>query len=439
LYALCRTLQAACNHRVTKDSSAFNRWDTLGRKAEVSNGLIRRTGMSAFSKFLRSAVCACTMVISVTSFADFDKDSFDPAEFAAAYGIPGMHKHHPGNKALREPLVIAHRGASGYVPEHTLAAYAIAIFQGADFVEPDLVATKDHQLIARHDNILDLTTDVADHPEFAARKTTKSLDGISVTGWFSEDFTLKEIKTLRAIERIPALRPENAKFNGMFEVPTLQEIIDLVQSLERATGRKIGIYPETKHPTYFDTLGLSLEEPLVKTLHKNGYRGKHAPIFIQSFEVANLKALRGMTELPLIQLFGGGKPFDVEASGGTLTYIQMAGAQGLKDIAKYAYGVGPEKTYIIPRDGKNELHIENKTAFVTDAHAAGLKVHPYTFRAENNFLPANLRTPDADPTKKGDLQTEIRIFLEAGIDGFFTDQTDVGVKAKAAWLDRSAQ
>lgn len=216
-----------------------------------------------------------------------------------------------------KPLVIAHRGASGYVPEHTLAAYATAILQGADFIEPDLVITKDGHLVARHDNVLDLTTDVSSRPEFAGRKTTKTVDGVTVTGWFSEDFTLEEIKTLRAIERIPGIRPANARFDGQFEIPTFQEIIELAQAYEKLLDRRIGLYPETKHPTYFDRLGLPLEEPLVKVLRRNGYEGRNTRVFIQSFEINNLRKLKGMTRIPLVQLLWiEGKPYDVEAGGG---------------------------------------------------------------------------------------------------------------------------
>lgn len=335
----------------------------------------------------------------------------------------------------QRPIVIAHRGASGYLPEHTLAAYAVAIQQGADFIEPDLVMTKDGRLIARHDNVLDLTTDVAFRPEFADRRTTKAVDGVRVTGWFSEDFTLAEIKRLRAIERIPGVRPANARFDGQFEVPTLEEIIDMVKATEKATGRKIGLYPETKHPTHFDSLGLSIEEPLVRILREHGYEDPHAKIFIQSFEIENLKDLRRMTRIPLVQLLWlEGKPYDVEAAGGTLTYDRMATAEGLAEIATYADGVGPEMFhFIIPLDAHGELHAANATAFVQDAHAAGLEVHPYTFRAENAFLPANYRS-SSDLNALGDLAGEIRTFLDTGIDGFFTDQANVGVKARDAFV-----
>jgi glycerophosphoryl diester phosphodiesterase len=348
----------------------------------------------------------------------------------AVAGSNGKSKPHGDDRLI----VIGHRGAPGYVPEHTLAGYALAVFQGADFIEPDLVSTRDGHLIARHENILDETTNVADHPEFANRRTEKVLDGFRVTAWWSEDFTLAEIKTLRAKERIPNQRPANTRLDGQLEVPTLQEVIDLAKALEKVTGRKIGIYPETKHPTYFDRLGLSLEKPLVKILHKNGYEGKRDRVFIQSFEISNLKKLRHMTNIPLVQLFGGptGRPFDVADAGGTLTYAQMATAEGLAEIATYADGVGPEKSYVIPRV-LGILDPANATDFVGNAHAVGLEVHPYTFRVENAFLPINLRI-GTDPNARGNLEAEIRAYLDAGIDGFFTDNSDVGVKARDAFV-----
>ena len=333
-----------------------------------------------------------------------------------------------------KPIVIAHRGASGYVPEHTLAAYAMAMLQGADFIEPDLVMTKDGHLIARHDNVLDLSTDVGNRPEFAGRKTTKTVDGVTVTGWFSEDFTLEEIKTLRAVERIPNTRPANARFDGQFEIPTLQEIIELAQAYEKLVDRRIGLYPETKHPTYFDRLGLSLEEPLVKTLHRYGYESRNARVFIQSFEISNLRKLKTMTQIPLVQLLWiEGKPYDVEAGGGSLTYEQMATPAGLAQIASYAQGVGPEKSFIIPLDPAGNLDLSHATSFVKDAHTVGLRVHPYTFRSENTFLPTSFKS-SSDPSAQGDGVGEIKVFLKTGIDGFFTDQTDRGIVAREAFL-----
>lgn len=345
------------------------------------------------------------------------------------------NKHHRNMAAPEAPIVIAHRGASAYMPEHTLAAYATAIHQGADFVEPDLVMTKDGHLIARHDNFLDLTTDVSDRPEFRSYKTTQQVDGVQIKGWFSEDFTLAEIKQLRAIERIPDIRPNNTLFDGMFEIPTLAEIIQLVRGYEQLMDRQIGIYPETKHPSHFQKIGLAMEKPLVDILHGAGYHGADAPIYIQSFEISNLKAIRKLTDLPLIQLFRHeGQPEDVVIAGGSTCYDDMATETGLNEIAQYADGVGPEKYhFIIPKDSAGNIKAEYTTQFVTHAHQAGLKIHPYTFRGENQFLPNNLQNSKGE--KEGERQIEeILLFLGAGIDGFFVDQVDLGVEAKCRFL-----
>ena len=331
-------------------------------------------------------------------------------------------------KGAQAPLVIAHRGASGYVPEHTLAAYALAVLQGADYIEPDLVMTRDGQLVARHDNELGLTTDVAQHPEFASRKRTQTVDGISLEGWFSEDFTLAELKNLRAIERIPLVRPANARFDGQFEIPTLQEIIDLVKSLQLSQQRVIGLYPETKHPTHFQKLGLAMEKPLLAVLKRNGYASAKAPVYIQSFEVENLKTLSSLTSIRLIQLlWTEGQPYDQQALGTDLSYAQMITPKGLQAIARYASGIGPEKGMIIPRDAAGNL--TTPTSLVRDAHAAKLKVHPYTFRAENTFLPTNLRSGEV-PTERGDIDAELRTFFATGIDGLFIDQPDIAVRLR---------
>jgi glycerophosphoryl diester phosphodiesterase len=208
----------------------------------------------------------------------------------------------PSSSSSVRPVVIGHRGASGYRPEHTLASYQLAIELGADFVEPDLVSTRDGILVARHENEISDTSDVAAHPEFAARRAEKSIDGAAISGFFSEDFTLAELKTLRARERLPALRPANTRFDGQFEIPTLEEIIALVQRESAARGRSIGLYPETKHPSYFRSIGLALEEPLIRVLHASGYDARSSPLFIQSFEVGNLQRLRALTPLRLVQL-----------------------------------------------------------------------------------------------------------------------------------------
>ncbi len=323
----------------------------------------------------------------------------------------------------KRPIVIAHRGASGLRPEHTLAAYARAIADGADFIEPDLVPTRDGVLVARHENEISGTTDVARHPEFAARRTTKDIDGTAVTGWFTEDFTLAELKRLRARERLPGLRPANTAWDGAFEIPTLAEIIDLARRAS-AAGRRVGIYPETKHPSYFRAIGLPLEPPLVRQLTAAGYTGKTGPAIIQSFEVANLKALRTMTDLRLIQLIDDGHPADDPAT----TYDAMVAPAGLARIADYADGIGPAKGRIVPRDAAGRSL--PPTGLVADAHAAGLLVHAWTFRAENFFLPAELRRGD-DPAAHGDALAELMQFHDLGVDGVFADFPALAVAAVA--------
>jgi glycerophosphoryl diester phosphodiesterase len=328
-----------------------------------------------------------------------------------------------------EPLVIGHRGASGYRPEHTLASYALAARLGADYIEPDLVSTKDGVLVARHENEIGGTSDVADHPEFADRRTTKTIDGVALTGWFTEDFTLAELRTLRAKERIPATRPRNTLYDGRYPIPTLQEVIDLSRRLSRELHREIGIYPETKHPTYFRTIGLPLEEPLVKTLRRNDLDDRRDKVFVQSFEVGNLKWLEDRIDTPLVQLLSGrgARPYDFVVAGDPRTYGDLATPAGLRDIARYASGVGPPKDYIVPRgsDGRSLP----PTTFVRDAHRASLVVHPYTFRNENQFLPVELRSSD-DPAAYGRPFAEYDQFFGLGVDGVFTDNPDTAVEAR---------
>ena len=373
------------------------------------NPLPRRTLLTA---------CALTLIAAVPAAA-----SASPRPAAEK----GARKAGPGQS---QPLIIGHRGASGYRPEHTLAAYELAARMGADYVEPDLVSTKDRVLVARHENEISTTTDVAVRPEFASRKTTKSIDGVSLTGWFTEDFTLAELKTLRAKERIPATRQRNTIYDGRYQVPTFQEVIDLTRRLSRELGRPIGIYPETKHPTYFRSIGLPLEEPLVGALRRNRLDGPRDLVFVQSFEIRNLKRLNREIDSPLVQLLGGpaSKPYDETVSGGSRTYAELATRRGLQRVSRYADGVGPSKGYIVPRDGAGRSL--QATSFVDDAHAAGLLVHPYTFRNENEFLPAELRS-SADPAAYGNAFAEYEQFFALGVDGVFSDNPDTGVEARS--------
>ena len=340
-------------------------------------------------------------------------------------------------------IVIGHRGAAGYVPEHTLESYFLAMQYGADFVEPDLVMTRDAVLVARHENEIGGTTDVAQHREFAARRRHGRIDGHEVEGWFTEDFTLAELKSLRARERIPQLRPANTRFDGQFEIPTLEEILSLVAGVEQARATRarqlglpppprIGVYPETKHPSYFAERGLAMERPLLATLARYGYRDRSAPIWLQSFEVGNLIELARLTDIRRVQLLEAtGAPADFSAAGEQRTYADLATPQGLAGIARYAQAIGPAKTLVIPWRADGTLG--EPTRLVADAHAAGLALHPWTFRAENRFLPQDYRR-GAGEAEHGDLKGEIVAYLRAGIDGFFTDQPDIGVAARAEFL-----
>jgi glycerophosphoryl diester phosphodiesterase len=315
-----------------------------------------------------------------------------------------------------KPLVIAHRGASGYLPEHTLEAYQRAIDMGADFIEPDLVLTKDGVLIARHENELSDTTDAAQ--KFPAKKTKKVIDGREVEGWFSEDFTLAEIKTLRANERLKSRDQSN---NGKFLVPTFAEVLALANAQGAKRGRPVGVYPETKHPTYFVKIGLPHEGALLKDLAAAGLATAKDRVFIQSFEVSNLQQLKAKTTLPLVQLLGdpNERPYDQEAAGKPLTYGAMVTDKGFRDMAAYAAGVGPFKAYILATNADGTPVAP--TDFVTRAHAAGLKVHPYTFRNDPNYV---AKVYGGDPV------AEYCAFFRTGIDGLFSDFPDTALKAR---------
>jgi len=327
---------------------------------------------------------------------------------------------------MSTPLLIGHRGASGHLPEHTLASYALALLHGADYIEPDLVATRDGVLVARHENEISTTTDVADHPQFEERKRTQYIDGVDVSGWFTEDFTLAELKTLRARERLPELRPKNVRYNGRFDIPTLDEIlqyIGYVNSMRQPTGmRPIGIYAETKHPSHFASVGLKLE-PLLLTALKQALGA--APVFIQSFEVGNLRYLRRQCDYPLVQLIAAeGAPWDQSPEKGG-NYANMSGDDGLRRIAEYADAVGVQKSMVIAEQSDGTL---TPTGLVERAHTAGLQVHAWTFRAENMFLPVRFRK-GTDLAGHGDLAGEIQLHGRAGIDALFCDHPDIGRRA----------
>ena len=350
-----------------------------------------------------------------------------------------------------KPLVIGHRGASGYLPDHTLESYKRAIDLGADFIEPDLVATQDGVLIARHEPNITGTTDVATRPEFAGRKTKKMVDGVQEEGWFASDFTLAEIKTLRALQ---PMADRDQSHNGKYQVPTLQEVLDLAKAEGAKANRTVGVYPETKHPTYHVNLGLKLEDRLLAVLAQYGYTTKASPVIVQSFEVSNLKYLRSKTQVRLVQLVDADdvkpdgsmslvapydKPYDFAVAGDARTFASLLTPAGLKEVKTYADGIGPWKPYLIPSkqvdansDGKpDDLNADGKiddrdrvmmapTDVVKNAHAAGLVVHPYTFRSEAKRLASDF---------KGDPKAEYKLFYALGVDGVFSDFPDT---AKAA-------
>lgn len=339
-------------------------------------------------------------------------------------------------KEARRPIVIGHRGACALRPEHTLASYAKAITDGADFVEPDLVPTRDGVLVARHENNIADTTDVAARAEFAGRRTEKTIDGQKQVGWFTEDFTLAELKTLRARERMPKVRPANASCDGRFDVPTWAEIVDFVAAESSARGRPIGLVPELKHSTYFRGIGLPLEDRFLASIAAHGQL-RRGPLIVQSFEIANLRYLRGKlgrpANLQLMQLTIGYPlpPADVAAAGGRTTFPEMMMPAGLADIAIYADILAPDTRALIPLDPSGRLG--RPTPIIVDAHRAGLLVMPWTFRPENQFLPDALRE-GTDPNQRAPRGSvrEIDAYLRAGIDGFFTDDPALGRAAVRA-------
>ncbi|GAA3961317.1 glycerophosphodiester phosphodiesterase [Streptomyces marokkonensis] len=351
-------------------------------------------------------------------------------------GHGGNGGHGGGVKSLPVPTVIGHRGASGHRPEHTFGAYELALDMGADIVEAgDLVPTKDGHLVCRHEPEIGGTTDVADHPGFADRRRTKQLDGSPVTGWFTEDFTLAELKTLRATERIPANRPHNTLYDGRWEIPTFEEVLRWQNEQTRRRGKQVWIYPELKHPTYFRKLGLGTEERLARLLRKYGKDRKNSPVIIQSFEPTSIQRMNRLVGNPLAVLLSGAKsrPWDFVETGDPRTTADLVTPKGLKEIASYAQGIGPTLDLIIPKDSAGRL--TEPTTLVRDAHRAGLILHPYTMRNENPFLPADFRK-GSDPDAYGDAFRAFRTYFATGIDGIFTDHPDTGVLAREDFVNK---
>ncbi|MGW7555214.1 glycerophosphodiester phosphodiesterase [Streptomyces rimosus] len=337
---------------------------------------------------------------------------------------------HGAHGELPVPLIVAHRGASGYRPEHTFGSYQLALDMGADVIEQDVVPTKDGHLVCRHENDITATTDVSAHPEFADRRTTKTVDGVKLTGWFTEDFTLAELKTLRAKERIPGTRQHNTLYDGVWDVPTFEEVLKWADREGRKRGRRIWLHIETKHPTYFRKLGLGLEERLARLLRTYGRHRKNSPNFLQSFEPSSIQRLGKLVDCPKVVLLGTLKdrPWDFEVAGDPRTTADLVKPAGLKWIAGFAEGIGPDLTVILPRTKDDKLG--KPTSVVRDAHAAGLVLHPYTGRNENTFLPADFRR-GTDPNAYGDALGYFKKCLATGIDGLFSDNCDTALLAAA--------
>lgn len=352
----------------------------------------------------------------------------------AAADTAASASRRPGGHGFRldlpVPTVIGHRGTSGYRPEHTLGSYQLALDMGAHIVEQDLVPTRDGHLVCRHENDITATTDVADHPEFASRRTTKKVDGVSLTGWFTEDFTLAELKTLRAKERIPGTRQKNTLYDGRWEIPTFEEVLRWADREGRRRGKPVWLYVETKHPTYFRGLGLGLEEPLAKLLRRYNRHREQSPLILQSFEPGSIQRLARLVETPRVVLLSaaGDRPWDFVTSGDPRTVADLVKPAGLKWMASFAQGIGPTLDLVIPKDASGRLTAP--TTLVRDAHARGLVLHPFTMRNENTFLPADFRR-GTDPNAYGDAFGAFQAYFATGIDGVFSDNPDTALLAAA--------
>ncbi|MEU4213274.1 glycerophosphodiester phosphodiesterase [Streptomyces sp. NPDC026206] len=341
--------------------------------------------------------------------------------------------HGGSYKDLPVPTVVGHRGACGYRPEHTFGSYEYALANGADVIEQDVVPTKDGHLVCRHENDITATTDVASHPEFASRKTTKTVDGEKHTGWFTEDFTLAELKTLRAKERIPGTRQHNTLYDGHWQVPTFEEVLKWAEDQGRKRGRRIWLHVETKHPTYFRKAGLGLEERLAKLLRRYGRAGRDGCTFVQSFEPSSLQRLNRLgVGCPKVLLLDDlpTRPWDFVEANDPRTVADLITPKGLTWVSGFAQGIGPWVNQIIPRDKDDRL--TEPTTLVRDAHAAGLILHPYTMRNENSFLPADFRR-GSDPNAYGDAFAAFKAYFATGIDGIFSDNPDTAALARDAF------
>lgn len=377
-----------------------------------------------------ATVVVVTLPVTVAGADTGTADATSAVERDAGHRPPGAIEPDGGI------AVFGHRGATGYRPEHTVGSYELAVQLGADFIEPDLVVTADGHLVARHENEIATTTDVADHPEFADRHTTKVIDGVEHTGWFTEDFTLAELKTLRVVERIPDQRSRNTLYDGRYEILTLQEILDLAEELGRRHGRIIGVMPEVKHPTYYEEIGLGFERPLIRTIKRNRLEDGTGRFIVQSNEPTILRRLDRRVDVDLMQslLNAGdayqGAPYDTVARGKGPTYDEMATPEGLAEIATYADWFTAQKNRFIPRvDGE----LGPPSSLADDVREVGLKVSVYTFRNENSFLPPALRVGD-DPNEYGDAFAEYAAFLALDLDGLFSDNPDTAILARTDHL-----
>ncbi|GMA39358.1 glycerophosphodiester phosphodiesterase [Mobilicoccus caccae] len=391
-----------------------------------------------------AAVSAALLLTATATSVSAAPAQVAEGDSARAHGISGQNEGHGTRGKHREnsrtkmpsPLVVAHRGASGYRPEHTVGAYELAVQMGADYIEPDLVMTKDGVLVDRHEPEISGTTDVASRPEFAQRKTTKSLDGVKTTGWFTEDFTLAELKTLRAKERLPEVRQQNTIYDGMDDVPTFEEVLKLRESLSKKYGRTIGVIPEIKHSAYFHEAGFDPEKPFVTLAKKYHLNKPSSPMWLQSFEISNLRYVRtlGYKANSTFLASATGGPYDLVAKKDSRDYAYWMSPKGLDELSTFADGIGPVKELVIPKKADGSLG--EPTSLVKDAHARDLEVIPWTFRNENQFMATDFRR-GTNPADYGDAVEEMVVYLRTGIDGVFTDNPDTGVVArKEFWAEQ---